>query len=672
MMVDIDLKHRIDELRTLINEYNYYYYIKDTSIVSDAKFDSLYRELQQLEKQHPELITPESPTQRIGSNLTIGFPVVSHHIPMLSLDGVVDRKDVLKFNQRSLTRLNKSNKIEYVCEPKYDGTSISLIYENGILTKGITRGDGIIGNDVISNIKTIKTIPLVLRGINFPKFLDVRGEIIFPLDAFEKYNEQAAKNGHKVFSNPRNASAGSLRQLDPTITAQRPLIFYAYAIAKTDPEFIKKSHYENLQQLVTWGLNIYKEIKVADGIEECLEYYDHMCLIRHKLPYEIDGVVYKVNLLSEQNILGTVSKHPRWALAHKFEPIEDNTILENVEFQVGRTGVLTPVARVKPVIISGVTIRNVTLHNMDFINNNDLRIGDTVNVRRAGDVIPQIVTFIKEKRPSNAKSVKLPKKCPVCASEVIKPEGEVAARCTGGLFCKAQIKEAIKHFCSRKALDIEGLGDKLVELFVDQGLIEDVTGIFDLTLDQIANLERMGQKSAQNILNALEKSKPTTLNRFLYALGIREVGEATARNLAQYYGNLDAIMDASEEDLQNVPDIGPIVAANIAGFFRQKHNRELIQKLRLKGVNWPDFEVISPELLPLSGKTFVLTGTMDTLSREEAKAKLQALGAKVAGSVSKNTDYLVAGTDPGSKHSKAVELGVEILDEKAFLKLIAE
>ncbi len=667
----LDVQNRIDELRSQINEHNYHYYLEDSPLISDAEYDRLFQELKNLETQHPELIIPESPTQRVGAQPAKDFPEVAHKTPMLSLDNAFSEEDVLNFNQRCLQRLKRHDDIDYFCEPKYDGTAISLIYENGKFTRGITRGDGMTGNDVSQNIRTIDTVPLMLRGKKIPKLLDVRGEIIFPKEAFKQFNEQAEKKGEKTFVNPRNAAAGSLRQLDPTIAAQRPLEFYAYGVAEIDSNYLKKTHADNLHQLQEWGLRINPEMRLVKGITQCLDYYQSLQKKRHDLPYEIDGVVYKVNSLKEQQDLGFVSRAPRWAIAHKFEAVEENTIVEDVTFQVGRTGVLTPVARLKPVFVGGVTISNATLHNIEEAHRKDIRPGDTVNVRRAGDVIPEIVSVILQKRPKNTHPIILPKKCPVCRSEVIKPEGEVAARCTGGLYCKAQIKEGIKHFCSRKALDIEGLGDKLVELFVDQGLIQDVTGIYDLSQDAIANLERMGQKSAQNILNALEKAKSTTLYRFLYALGIREVGEATARNLAQFYGNLEAIMDASEEELQEVPDIGPVVAANIAGFFRQKHNRELIQKLRLKGVNWPDIEVIKPELLPLAGKTFVLTGTMESLTREEAKAKLLALGAKVAGSVSKNTNYVVAGEDPGSKYTKAVELGIEILNEKELKKLLS-
>ena len=667
-----DIQKRIEDLREQINEHNYHYYVEDSPIISDAQYDRLLNELADLEQKHPDLITPDSPTQRVGAEPLEAFGEVKHIIPMLSLDNVFTEEDLLKFNKRVQQRLKTTEDIEFVCEPKLDGVAISLVYENGILKTAGTRGDGVRGEDITQNAKTIKTIPLKLHGKDYPKLLEVRGEIVIPIEAFKKFNEQAEKAGKKTFVNPRNAAAGSLRQLDPKITAKRPLEFYCYALGEVKDGKTADTHFENLKLMRQWGLRTNPEIKHVTGIEACLNYYRNIEKKRHSLSYEIDGVVYKVNSIELEEKLGFVSRAPRWAIAHKFAAIEEQTIVEDIDFQVGRTGVLTPVARLKPVFVGGVTVSNATLHNIQEVHRKDVRVGDSVNVRRAGDVIPEVVSVIKKLRPPKTKPVELPKKCPVCHAEVIKPEGEVAARCTGGLYCKAQIKEGIKHFASRKALDIEGLGSKLVDLLVDEGLVDDVTGIYDLTLEKVANLERMGKKSAQNLLDALEKAKTTTLNRFLYALGIREVGETTARTLARHFGTFETIEKATEEELTSIPDIGPVVAANIAGFFRQKHNRELIEKLREKGIHWPAVKKKPSEKLPLDGKTFVLTGTMETLTREEAKAKLLELGAKVSGSVSKKTSYVVVGEDPGSKYDKAKELGVEILSEKEFLEILKD
>lgn len=664
------VQKKIEQLRQQIDEHNFHYYIEDSPIVSDAEYDKLFRELHDLETQHPEFITSDSPTQRVGLIPQTELAEAKHLIPMLSLDNAFTDEEVEQFDRRVLQRLKQSEQIEYVCEPKLDGVAVSLIYEHGILARGATRGDGTTGEDITQNVRTIATIPLKLHTKKPPTLLEVRGEIVMPLKGFEVFNKKAAAEGQKVFVNPRNAAAGSLRQLDSRITAQRPLEFFCYALGKLEGGDLPKTHYDQLQQLSSWGLRINPLIKHVAGIAQCLDYYQAINRIRAKLPYDIDGVVYKVNSIATQEALGFVSRSPRWAIAHKFPAVEEQTIVEGIDFQVGRTGVLTPVARLKPVFVGGVTVSNATLHNIEEALRKDVRVGDTVMVRRAGDVIPEVVAVILANRPAHTHTVKLPKHCPVCKAEVIKPEGEVAARCTGGLYCPAQVKESIKHFASRKAMDIEGLGDKVAEQLVDEGLLHDIAGIYSLDRYALVDLERMGEKSADNLIDAINHSKNTTLQRFLFALGIREVGEATARALAQHFGDLDLIENATEEMLQEVSDIGPIVAANIAGFFRQKHNRELIENCRKSGVHWPKITRPATKDLPLLGKTFVLTGTLSSLSRDEAKAQLEALGATVAGSVSKNTDYVVAGEKAGSKLTKAEELGVTILDENQLLSLL--
>lgn len=665
------IQKKIELLREKIDEHNYHYYIENSPIISDSEYDKLFRELQDLENQHPEFITPESPTQRVGIIPQTEFAEAKHLIPMLSLDNAFSDEEVEQFDRRVHQRLERSEEIEYGCEPKLDGVAVSLIYEQGLLVRGATRGDGATGEDITQNVRTIATIPLKLHTDKPPKLLEVRGEIVMPLKGFEAFNKKAAAEGQKVFVNPRNAAAGSLRQLDSRITAQRPLEFFCYALGRSEGSVLPKTHYDQLHQLSSWGLRINPLIKLVHGIEQCLKYYQQINRIRDTLPYDIDGVVYKVNSIPNQEDLGFVSRSPRWAIAHKFPAVEEQTIVEDIDFQVGRTGVLTPVARLKPVFVGGVTVSNATLHNIEEAHRKDVRVGDTVMVRRAGDVIPEVVAVILANRPAYTHTIKLPKHCPVCKAEVIKPEGEVAARCTGGLYCQAQVKESIKHFASRKAMDIEGLGDKVAEQLVDEGLLHDIAGIYSLNRDALINLERMGEKSADNLLEAINHSKNTTLQRFLFALGIREVGEATARALAHYFGDLESLENASEEKLQEVPDIGPIVAANIAGFFRQKHNKELINKCIKSGIHWPKIKRPSADEQPLLGKTFVLTGTLVSLTRDEAKAQLEALGAIVAGSVSKNTDYVVAGEKAGSKLTKAEQLGIKIIDESqllAFLK----
>ena len=661
---------KINQLRAELNEHNYRYYILDDPIVSDAEYDRLLRELQALEAEHPELITPDSPTQRVGALPLKSFAEVKHDVPMLSLDNAFNDEEVIAFEQRIKDRLHSEAIIEFACEPKLDGLAVSLLYENGVLVRAATRGDGFTGEDITSNIRTIPTVPLHLRGNKIPPRVEVRGEVYMPKEKFNKLNERLREKNEKVFVNPRNAAAGSLRQLDPRITATRPLEIFCYGVGAREGLNHLKTHSAVIEQLKTWGLRVCPDTRVVQGAEGCLEYYNYIMAKRNTLPYEIDGIVYKVNEIDLQERLGFVSRAPRWAIAHKFPAQEETTVVEAVEFQVGRTGALTPVARLKPVFVGGVTVSNATLHNMDEVERKDVRVGDTVVIRRAGDVIPEVVSVVLEKRPAHTKSIKLPKHCPVCGSEVIKPEEEAVARCEGGLICPAQRKEAIKHFASRKAMDINGLGDKIVEQFVDTGLIKDVADLYQLTVDQLVDLERMGEKSAENLINAIAKSKKTTLERFIYSLGIREVGEATALNLAQYFRKLDKLIEADEENLQSVPDIGPVVAAHIAAFFRQKRNLNIIEKLREHGVNWPAKQAASASQQKLAGQTFVLTGTLETMTRDEATAALQRLGAKVSGSVSKKTSYVVAGAEAGSKLTTAEKLGVTILDEKKFLKLI--
>lgn len=658
-------QHRISELRNLIKEYDYHYYVLDAPIVSDAIYDQLFRELKDLEISHPELITQDSPTQRVGIKAASKFAEVTHKIPMLSLDNAFSDEEVIAFDKRVREKLTHQIDLEYVCEPKIDGLAVSIVYENGNLIRAATRGDGIIGEDITQNVRTIPSIPLHLRGKNIPNIIEIRGEIYMPIKGFLQYNQEAEKNNEKVFVNPRNAAAGSLRQLDPKITAARPLNIFCYAIGEIKGLDLPSTHAKTLEQLKEWGLRINSEIIVAKNIQECLDYYHKMGEKRAHLPYAIDGVVYKVNQISLQKELGFVARAPRWAIAHKFPAEEESTKVLDVEFQVGRTGAITPVARLKPVFVGGATVSNSTLHNIDEILRKDIRIGDTVIVRRAGDVIPEIVSVIIEKRPEHTKSISLPKNCPICNSEIVKAAGEIIARCSGGLYCSAQRKESIKHFASRAALDINGLGDKLVDQLVDSGLIHNVADLYKLNLEKLSNLERMGEKSAENLLSALEKSKTTTLAKFIYALGIREVGEVTAQDLSQYFGSLEKLMLADEETLQSIPNIGPTVTKHISTFFRQKHNCELIEQLIQTGIHWPMPIILKNQ--PLAGKTFVLTGTLQSMSREEAKTKLIALGAKISENVSKNTNYLIIGRDPGSKLAKAEKLGVEILDEKKFL-----
>lgn len=654
----------ITSLRETINEHNYRYYVLDDPSISDAEYDQIFLHLKTLEKQFPDLVTPDSPTQRVGAAPLKTFSEVKHSVPMLSLDNAFEDQDIVDFDKRIHDRLDTERDIEYCCEPKLDGLAMSIRYEHGVLVQAATRGDGATGEDVTANIKTIPMVPLRLRGDHIPRVLEVRGEVFMSKKGFEHLNEQASRKGEKIFANPRNAAAGSVRQLDSQITATRPLEMFVYGVGVVEGVQLPKTHSEMLNFLSHCGLRVSSLVKVVKGVEGCLEYYRHMTKQRDHLPFEIDGVVYKVNSIREQEDLGFISRAPRWAIAHKFPAEEVNTIIEAVEFQVGRTGALTPVARLKPVHVHGVTVSNATLHNMDEIKRKDIHIGDTVIVRRAGDVIPEVVGVVKAKRSAHAKKIIMPTHCPICHSTIEQVEDEAVARCTGGLFCAAQRKEAIKHFASRRAMDIEGLGEKLIDQLVDEKLVNSVADIYDLNLEQLANLERMGQKSALNILDEIEKSKNTTLARFLYALGIREVGEATAKALAQHFKKLPLLQSANEETLQSIPDIGPVVAAHIAHFFQEKHNQSVIQKLIKTGVHWE--EIKESHHQPLLGKTFVITGTLTGISREEAKEQLEKLGAKIAGSVSAKTSYVVVGADPGSKYTKAKELGINIIDDADF------
>ncbi|OMH30068.1 NAD-dependent DNA ligase LigA [Motiliproteus sp. MSK22-1] len=668
------VEQQIESLRSTLQSHNHRYYVLDDPSVPDAEYDRLFQQLKSLEQQFPELVVPDSPTQRVGGMALEGFSQITHEMPMLSLDNAFNESDMQDFDRRVHERLglDLDQPVVYGCEPKLDGIAVSLLYRNGILERGATRGDGSTGEDITLNVRTIPSIPLRLLGGDWPLVLEVRGEIYMPKQGFQSFNERALKQGEKPFVNPRNAAAGSLRQLDPKITARRPLEMCAYSVGLVEQGSLPESHTEILLQLQQWGLKINPEMKAVEGVAACLEYYLQLSERRNQLPYEIDGIVFKVNDILQQRKLGFVSRAPRWAIAHKFPAQEEMTILEDVEFQVGRTGAVTPVARLKPVFVGGVTVSNATLHNMDEVERLDVRIGDSVIIRRAGDVIPQIVSVILEQRPVDAKIVELPSDCPVCGALVERIEGEAAARCSGGLSCGAQRKEAIKHYVSRKAMDIDGLGDKLVELLVDNGQIKQLYDLYSLEHPKVAGLERMGDKSAENLLQAIEKSRFTTLPRFLYGLGIREVGETTAKSLVRYFGSLEAIREADEEQLQAVPDVGPIVAHHVRVFFQQPHNLEILDGLIAAGVHWPVVELPTVDQQPLNGKTYVLTGTLETLTRGEAKEKLEQLGAKVSGSVSKKTDCLVAGPGAGSKLTKAQGLGIDVIDEPQLLKIFED
>lgn len=670
-MSDSDLKARLEELRRQLHYHAHQYYVLDAPSIPDAEYDRLFCELLDIEAQHPDWLTPDSPSQRVGGAPLSAFRQVEHEIPMLSLDNVFSEQELLDFDVRIRSRLGGVDRLSYACEPKLDGIAISLRYEQGVLVRGATRGDGARGEDITQNVRTVGSIPLKLSGSGWPDKLEVRGEIYLPRQAFNKLNEQALAEGGKLFVNPRNAAAGSLRQLDSRITAQRDLEMCCYSLVGLGGQELFSNHSEALKLLQDWGFLISPELKVVDSVEGCLDYYRDLLDRRDQLAYDIDGIVFKVNDLATQAELGFVSRAPRWAIAHKFPAQEEITVLEGVEFQVGRTGAVTPVARLKPVFVGGVTVSNATLHNFDEIERLGVRVGDAVIVRRAGDVIPQIVQVVMERRPDSAQPIAVPQSCPVCGSDLLRPEGEAVYRCPDSLGCAAQRKQGIKHFASRKAMDIDGLGDKLVEVLVDRELIHSVADLYQLQAEQIAGLERMGAKSAANLIAAIDASRQTTLARFLYSLGIREVGEATAANLARHFTELESIAAADEQALLEVDDVGPIVAAHILGFFANSKNREVIARLRESGVVWPKPEAPEGEL-PLSGQTWVLTGNLESMSRSEAKQKLEALGAKVSGSVSAKTDCVAAGAKAGSKLSKAESLGVKVIDEAGLLAVLAE
>ena len=658
-------------LRAQLEQHNHSYYVLDQPTVSDAEYDRLFRELQALELAFPELLRPDSPTQRVGGAPLAAFNEVRHATPMLSLNNAFEQEEVEAFDRRVAEALG-SPLIEYATEPKYDGLAVSLVYENGLLVSGATRGDGTTGEDVTTNLRTVRSIPLRLHGRHAPASLEVRGEVLMLKADFARLNERQAQLGEKIFANPRNAAAGSLRQLDPRITATRPLTFYAYG-TDVAASGLYTRHSETLDALTQWGFPVTRERRVVIGSAGVLAYFADIGARRSQLPFDIDGVVYKVNLLAAQNTLGFVSRAPRFALAHKFPAEEAETVVEAIEVQVGRTGALTPVARLAPVLVGGVTVTNATLHNEDEVRRKDVHIGDTVVVRRAGDVIPEVVRVVAEKRGADAQPFIMPLQCPVCGSDTSKAEDEVIARCTAGLYCPAQRKQALLHFASRRAIEIEGLGDKLVDQLVDRQLVHTPADLYRLTRETLAGLERMAEKSATNLLAAIEKSKQTTLARFIFALGIRTVGESTAQDLARYFGNIEAVMGADDTALQQVPDIGPVVAHNIAGFFSEPHNRSVVQGLLDAGVRFEQAAALALDTAGAAyGKTFVLTGALPTLSRDAATQRIRDCGGKVTGSVSKKTDFVVCGADPGSKQVKAVELGIAILDEAGLLNLLGQ
>lgn len=675
MTVSAATRKHAESLRDRIRHHNYRYHALDDPEVPDVEYDRLMRELLALETDHPELVTTDSPTQRVGDTPVSGFGTVRHELPMLSLGNAFSEDELKDFNRRVLDRLDLDSDAElmYAAEPKLDGAAVSLLYENGVLVQGATRGDGTTGEDITHNVRTIEAIPLRLLGKGFPRRLEVRGEVFMPKAGFKAYNEKARAAGEKTFVNPRNAAAGSLRQLDPKLTAERPLDMYAYSVGIADGGRLPERHSEIIDQLQEWGIKVCPDRRVVNGVDGCLKYHRNIGDRRDDLSYEIDGVVYKIDSLSMQGKLGFVSRAPRWAIAHKFPAQEEMTEVEGVEFQVGRTGAVTPVARLKPVFVGGVTVSNATLHNIDELHRKDVRVGDTVIVRRAGDVIPEVVSVILNRRPSGTRRVRLPKKCPVCKSRVERVDGETVARCTGGLFCAAQRAEALKHFVSRRALDIEGFGAKLIEQLVATDRLKTPADIFQLTRKELSELDRMGERSAENLVGSIEESKSTTLARFLFALGIREVGEATAAGIAAHFGNLAEVISATEDDLQRVQDVGPVVAARLRAFLSEKHNLEVIARLQKYGVVWAEADPAQAHADgALMGKTFVITGTLPTMTRDEAKELIQSAGGKVTGSVSSKTDYLVAGEKAGSKLIKAEKLEIEILDETALQNLVSD
>jgi DNA ligase (NAD+) len=660
---------RAAQLRAEIAQHDYRYYVLDDPLLSDADYDRRMQELRALEAAHPELVSPDSPTQRVAGTPRAGFGAVVHQVPMLSLDNAFSEEDVRAFDRRIHERLAHSGELEYVAEPKLDGLAVSVIYREGRLERAATRGDGITGEDVTANVRTIRAVPQRLRAAA-PALFEARGEVFMTLAGFERMNELARERGEKVFVNPRNAAAGSLRQLDARITATRPLSAFFYGIGVLDGLSAPSAQSALLELLRAQGLPVSPEARTVRGVEGCLAYYRDIGERRSSLPYQIDGVVYKLNSRSAQERLGFISRAPRWAIAHKFPPDEAFTVVKDIGFQVGRTGALTPVARLEPVFVSGVTVSSVTLHNIDEVHRKDVRVGDTVVVRRAGDVIPEVVSVVLDKRPPGAQPIELPECCPVCHSQVLRAPGEAVARCTGGFTCRAQRQESLRHFASRRALDIDGLGDKLIEQLIEQDAVRTPADLYALTAAQLAQLERMGEKSAANLIAAIDRSRHTTLPRLLYGLGIREVGEATALALAQHFRTLERLMEANEASIQQVPDVGPVVAAHVAAFFASEAHRSVIKALREQGVTWPEMAALPGGGQTLAGRTFVITGTLESMTREQAQEALEARGAKVSGSVSKKTGYLVAGSDAGSKLARARELNVPVLDERQFLELL--
>ncbi|EKN3736945.1 NAD-dependent DNA ligase LigA [Yersinia enterocolitica] len=664
---------QINQLRTSLRHHEHLYHVLDAPEIPDAEYDRLMQQLRELEAQHPELITNDSPTQRVGAAPLDAFEQVKHEVPMLSLDNVFDEESYLAFDKRVHDRLKRADPLTFCCELKLDGLAVSLLYEDGELVRAATRGDGTTGENITANVRTIRAIPLRLQGDKLPRRVEVRGEVFMPLAGFEQLNDEARRKGGKVFANPRNAAAGSLRQLDPRITAKRPLTFFCYGVGLLEGGELPRSHIQRLMQFKAWGLPVSDRVKLCTGSEQVIAFYRQVEQDRGGLGFDIDGVVIKVDSLDLQEQLGFVARAPRWATAFKFPAQEQITQVREVEFQVGRTGAITPVARLEPVQVAGVIVSNATLHNADEIERLGLRIGDTVIVRRAGDVIPQVVGVVMDQRPQDAKEITFPEHCPVCGSDIERVEGEAVARCTGGLFCAAQRKEALKHFVSRRALDVDGMGDKIIEQLVEKQYVENPADLFMLTAGKLTGLDRMGPKSAQNLIVALEKAKQTTFARFLYALGIREVGEATAANLAAHFRNLENLRAADIEALKSVPDVGEVVARHVVNFLGEEHNQKVIEALE-KVITWPEPQQIIAEEIdsPFAGKTVVLTGSLTILSRDEAKDRLAALGAKVSGSVSKKTDLVIAGEAAGSKLAKAQELGITVIDEAEMIRLLGE
>ncbi len=666
-----DINQQIKQLREQLRYHEYQYHVLDNSQIPDSEYDRLFHQLKALEQQYPELVTADSPTQRVGAKPLSGFAQITHELPMLSLDNAFSDEEFYAFVKRIQDRLVVlPDPLTFCCEPKLDGLAVSILYVNGVLTQAATRGDGTTGEDITLNIRTIRNIPLQLLTDHPPARLEVRGEVFMPQDGFNRLNERALEHGEKTFANPRNAAAGSLRQLDPKITSQRPLVLNAYSIGIAEGVELPPTQYERLQWLKSIGIPVNPEIRLCHGVDDVLGFYRHIQEVRPTLGYDIDGTVLKINDIALQQQLGFISKAPRWAIAYKFPAQEEMTVLKDVEFQVGRTGAITPVAKLEPVFVAGVTVSNATLHNGDEIARLDIAIGDTVIVRRAGDVIPQIIGVVHDRRPMDAQSIIFPSECPVCGSQIVRIEGEAVARCTGGLFCDAQRKEALKHFVSRRAMDIDGVGAKLIEQLVDRELIHTPADLFKLDLFTLMRLERMGAKSADNALTSLERAKNTTLSRFIFALGIRDVGEATARSLANYFKTLEALQVASLEQLQEVPDVGEVVANRIYVFWREQHNLDVVNDLIQQGVHWETVEVKEVGENPFKDKTVVLTGTLTQMGRNEAKELLQQLGAKVAGSVSAKTHFVIAGDNAGSKLAKAQEFGVQVMTENEFLEIV--